>query len=165
MCLLSHYRPPKNNSKIIKFEKFRKLAHWIKNFKVLQSFSRYFETFWCFTKFSFHHKWNDAQTWYLWTWYIRIASRVAERLKTEDLRKLWNIGKVSKLHRMIALCPVPLLNQKFVNTSKKLLKNRNQSFPVVHYFTWKLELVSNILWMMVSGNLLLILTCPRRLKT
>ena len=26
-----------------------------------QSFSYYFETFWCFTKFSFHHKWNDAR--------------------------------------------------------------------------------------------------------
>ena len=25
----------------------------------LQSLSQYFETFWCFTKFSFHHKWND----------------------------------------------------------------------------------------------------------
>ena len=21
----------------------------------------YFETFWCFNKFSFHHKWNDGQ--------------------------------------------------------------------------------------------------------
>ena len=27
----------------------------------LQSFPWYFETFWCFTKFSFHHKWNDAR--------------------------------------------------------------------------------------------------------
>ena len=27
----------------------------------LQSFSKYFETFWCSTKFSFHHKWNDAR--------------------------------------------------------------------------------------------------------
>ena len=25
------------------------------------SFSKYFETFCCFTKFSFHHKWNDAR--------------------------------------------------------------------------------------------------------
>ena len=31
-----------------------------------------------------------------------VASRVAERLKTKDLRKLGNIRKVSKLHRMIA---------------------------------------------------------------
>ena len=39
--------------------------------------------------------------------YIRAASRVAERLKTEDLRKLGNITKVSKAHRMIAQRPVP----------------------------------------------------------
>ena len=44
---------------------------------------------------------------YLQTWYIRVASRVAERLN--DLRKLGNIRKVSKLHRMIAQCPVPPL--------------------------------------------------------
>ena len=32
--------------------------------------------------------------------------RVAERLKIQDLRKLGNIRKVSKPHRMIAQCPV-----------------------------------------------------------
>ena len=32
------------------------------------------------------------------TWYIRVA----ERLKTEDLRKLGNIRRTSKLHRIIA---------------------------------------------------------------
>ena len=31
------------------------------------------------------------------TWYIRVASRVAEQLKTYDLRKLGNIRKGSKL--------------------------------------------------------------------
>ena len=36
-------------------------------------------------------------------------------------------------------------NQNFVNTSEKLLKNTIQTFPVVRYFTWKLEFVSNIL--------------------
>ena len=39
---------------------------------------------------------------YLQTWYIPVASRVANRLKTKDLRKLGNIRKVSKPHRMIA---------------------------------------------------------------
>ena len=40
---------------------------WRSNTK-LQSFSKYFETYWCFTKVSFHytkvffhHKWNDAR--------------------------------------------------------------------------------------------------------
>ena len=34
-----------------------------KNPKILQTISilRYFETFWCFTKFSFHHKRNDVR--------------------------------------------------------------------------------------------------------
>ena len=39
---------------------------------------------------------------YLQAWYMRVVSRVADRLKTFDLRKLGNIKKVSKLHRMIA---------------------------------------------------------------
>ena len=36
------------------------------------------------------------------TWYIRVASRVAERVKTEDLRKLGKIIKVFKLYWMMA---------------------------------------------------------------
>ena len=51
---------------------------------------------------------------------------------------------------MIALYPVSLPEWKF---SKKVLKNSNLTFPVVRCFTWKLELVSNILWLIVSGNL------------
>ena len=49
---------------------------------------------------------------YLYTWYIRVTSRVAKRLKTWDLRKLGNISKVSKPHRMIAQCPVPPAKMK-----------------------------------------------------
>ena len=56
-------------------------------------------------------------------------------------------------------------NENFVNTSETFLKNRNKTFPVVPYFTWKLELVSNILWMIISGNLFLILIHPRPLQT
>ena len=41
-------------------------------------------------------------------------------------------------------------NENFVSTSKNLLKNRNWTFAVVPYFTWKLELVSNIFWMIVG---------------
>ena len=33
---------------------------------------------------------------------MRVTLRVAERLKTKDLRKLGNIKKISKLHEMIA---------------------------------------------------------------
>ena len=41
--------------------------------------------------------------------------------------------------------------ENFVNASKKLLKNTNYTFPVVRCFTWKLELVSNILWLAVAS--------------
>ena len=44
---------------------------------------------------------------------------------------------------------------------KTLLKNRNWTFLVVSYFTVKLELDSNILWMIVSGNHFLLLTSLR----
>ena len=66
---------------------------------------------------------------YLQTWYIRVASRVAERLKTEDLRKFRNIRKVSKLHRMIAYCSVPRQNKNFVSTSRKSRKIAIKLFP------------------------------------
>ena len=54
------------------------------------------------------------------------------------------------IQHFIELCPVfqPIWN--FVNTSKTLLKNRNWTFSVVHFFTWKLEFVSNILSMVVD---------------
>ena len=45
---------------------------------------------------------------YLLTRYVRVASRVPKLLKTQDLRKLGNIRKVFKPHRMTAQCPFPL---------------------------------------------------------
>ena len=36
-------------------------------------------------------------------------------------------------------------NESYDNTSRKLLGNSKETFPVVGYFTWKLELVSDIL--------------------
>ena len=80
---------------------------------------------------------------YFWTCYIRVVSRVAELLKTYDLRKLGNIRKLSKLHRMIASALSPCQNEIFVNSS--------QIFPVVRYFTCCAiyELVSNILWVIL----------------
>ena len=79
-----------------------------------------------------------------------ITERVAERLYTDDLSKLGNISKVSKLNSMTAWCRAPCQNQHFVNTSNKILRNRNETFSVARYFTWKLKLVSNILWMIVG---------------
>ena len=42
-------------------------------------------------------------------------------------------------------------NENFVCTSENLLKNRNGTFPVVHGLTWKLEFLSNILWIIVRS--------------
>ena len=53
-------------------------------------------------------------------------------------------------------------NENFVDTIKQFLKNGKLSFPVVHYFSWKLELVSNKLWIIVPENIFLILN---RLRT
>ena len=42
---------------------------------------------------------ETMRNYYLETWYIRVASQVAEGLKTFDLRKLGNVRKVPKLYR------------------------------------------------------------------
>ena len=44
---------------------------------------------------------------YLQTWFVKVTSRVAEQLKTYDVRKLGNTREVSQFHRMIAQCPFP----------------------------------------------------------
>ena len=64
-----------------------------------------------------------------------------KRLRILDI--LENIRKWSNLHRMIAQCPVsPRQYENSVNTTKKLLKYRNQTFPVMRYVTQKSELFS-----------------------
>ena len=56
-------------------------------------------------------------------------------LRLRILRKLGNISKVSKFHRIIVYAQSCCQNKSFVNTSGKLFKNRNETFPVVRYFT------------------------------
>ena len=65
----------------------------------LTCFTTLFSDFW--PNFPF----NTSETildYYLETWYTRVTLRVAVRLKVYDLRKLENIRKVVKLHRIIA---------------------------------------------------------------
>ena len=67
---------------------------------------------------------------------IRVASRAAERLKTQDLRKLGNIRKISNLSGYIAQCLVSLqklrlCQQQLKNTQKHI---PNVSFPVKSYW-------------------------------
>ena len=50
---------------------------------------------------------------YLYTGYIQFASRVAKRFKTQDLKKLGDIRRVSKLHRIIPQSAVFLPKEKF----------------------------------------------------
>ena len=66
---------------------------------------------------------------YLFTWYIRVASQVAERVRSYDLRKFGNIRKASKLHRMIAPgAQFSCQYESFVNTRRKLLKKETNLF-------------------------------------
>ena len=46
--------------------------------------------------------------------------------------------------------PSPPAKMKPLPLLAELLKNRNHTFPAVHYFAWKLELVSNILQAIVG---------------
>ena len=52
---------------------------------------------------------------------------------------------MSKRHRIITQRPVPSQKENFVNTSEKLLVNKNWTFPAVRYFTQKLGSPPNIL--------------------
>ena len=67
-----------------------------------------------------------------------------------NLRILGNKEKSGKSWKLTVSSYHANQNDYFVNTSEKLWKNRNQTFPVVHFSAWKLELVSNILWMIVA---------------
>ena len=101
--------------------------------------------------FTTTYKWNEA--WLLViNWYIRVASGVAKQLLR--LRNLGNQRKVqNNVKTSLEVWPSAQsssLKENFINTSKRLLENRNWTFPVVHYFTWKLEFFSNILSMLVA---------------
>ena len=66
--------------------------------------------------------------------------RVDKRLKTSDLRKFWNIGKISKLHENTVWRPL----QKYIfgNTAQKLRRSRNQSFLVLPNFaSWRTVII------------------------
>ena len=100
------------------------------------------------SKFSFHQKWNKAWLLVL-NWYIWVVSRVSKQLITEDCRKLGKIRKISEHHRVIALCSVLFAISGDINP----LKNRYRTFSMVSCFTWKLSLLSNILWMILFETL------------
>ena len=84
-----------------------------------------FIIFWDFhlLRFSFHHKWNDAQ--------LLLINMVYTSCLTScqtTLRKLGNIRKFSEPHRMIAWCAVFLPKWKFRQYKQETLEKQTLNF-------------------------------------
>ena len=77
-----------------------KSSCWLVFFKipVLQSFSKYFETLWCFIKFSVHHKWNDVQLLLIMiSKYLLILKASSRRHQDMSWRRFQNVFSVTIL--------------------------------------------------------------------
>ena len=101
--ILAKGKPREKNNKAIKariyFTKY-KSSCWLVFFKisVLQSFSKYFETLWCFIKFSVHHKWNDAQLLLIMiSKYLLVLKASSRRLQDMSWRCFQNVFSVAIL--------------------------------------------------------------------
>ena len=126
-----------------------------------QSYSWYFETFWCLCKFLLHHKWNKA--WLLLKhWYILASSQVVKQLTIEDLRKLGKMKQISRLHKLLLSAQCSPWYENSTSTSKFPPENRNWTPLAVHCPTKKLVCLKYCVF--VSGNSFLLLTCPRPLQ-
>ena len=62
-------------------------------------------------------------------------------------------SKISKLARIINKCLAIPPKRKIFQYQPKTAEKRNWTFLVRRYFTWKLEFVSNIFWMIVENIL------------
>ena len=78
---------------------------------------------------------ETMRDYYLQIWYIRVASQVVEWFQAKNLRKLGNIRKVSKQHSYSLAPSLPAKTKILLILHKKLLKNRNETFSVVGYFS------------------------------
>ena len=67
---------------------------------------------------------------------IRVASRVVDRRKTQDLRKLGNIWKISNLCGDIAQCPVSLPEIKLQRYQSKSTQKQTSDFSCPVQFYW-----------------------------
>ena len=98
---------------------------------------------------SFRNKWNETRLLVI-NMVFTSCSCPAERLKTQDLRKLGNISKISKLIELLPigqLSPPQKKKIRILPIPAKTSWNVEIGHPhhlAMHYFTWKLELVSNI---------------------
>ena len=64
--------------------------------------------------------------------------------------KLEKVRKTSKF-KTKSSAQSPSQNKNLADSSKKLLKNRNETFPAFCNFTWKLEFFANILLIIVDS--------------
>ena len=94
---------------------------------------------------------------------IRVASRVAERLKNQNLRKLGNVRKISNLGGHIGQCLVSL--QELRLSSQETRKNRYQTFLFLSSFTGLLHFVPNLLSGIALATNILFLTRSSPLPT
>ena len=139
----------------------------IKNKRKLckQSVLQYFETFQCFTKFfpSSQVNWLAIITYKHDIYELPQELPKYLRLKISENSEI--SGKCLFFLEWYPSAQSPYQNESFVNTSRKLLKSRNWTFPVARHFKWKPELVSNILWVIFSAELVFILTQSWTIQT
>ena len=92
-------------------------------------------------------------------YYIQVGTFKLPHGLPKDLKEI--SGKPQHFIELLPDAHSSSRNENFVSASKNLLKNKQWTFIVVRYFLWKLEFVSNILWMLLSGNNFSLLTHPR----
>ena len=65
---------------------------------------------------------------YLETCYLGVASQVAERLKTQHIRKLEKISKLCQHHGVVAYCSVFLPKEKLFQSQQKTLEKQKLNY-------------------------------------
>ena len=119
-----------------------KKTDWSQSYNNFHNIVRLFDIL---PKFSFHPEWREA-----WLLVINMAHTnfltccwTTYNLESQEIRKYQENLKNSQNNSL-----VPSRNAKMkilLILAKNSLKNRNSTFPLVRYFKWKLELLSNFL--------------------
>ena len=97
---------------------------------------------------------KSEHIWVFKFWLYCISCTYGKRKKEvhKKTKKKVISGKSQNFIELLSSAQPSSRNEHFVSPSKNLLKNRNWTFPVVCRFTWKLEFVSNILWMILASS-------------
>ena len=98
-------------------------------------------------KFSFYDNWN--QTWLLVINMVYTNCRPTKDWQSQDNGKCHEKIKTSKNYSLVLSLPPKM---KSFSILLKNSWNRNWTFPVVCYFKWKLEFISNTLSMIVVSS-------------